>query len=174
MTLDVRAYVKDGFQRVCGVESIGGEHNDWTYTDINKDVMYADHRSWVYFITVNNKIWKIGETGNPLGILAKRKGATQPRMGSTSRLGRYRAGCMVSHNKADTDYEIRRILRPYIEDGHAVEIWAKRCSVVDVQVTIGGKTKSVGSAVHKELEMAYIDHIRKTTRKLPVLNKLRK
>ena len=56
----------DGFEKVCDVRDSG--YCQWNYANMNDQLMFADHRSWVYAITQNNIVVKIGESGNPLGI----------------------------------------------------------------------------------------------------------
>jgi hypothetical protein len=63
--ININSYLKDGFEKVCDVIQTYGE---WKYTNINRELMYYTHTSWVYFIVENEEIVKCGETGNPLGI----------------------------------------------------------------------------------------------------------
>lgn len=56
----------DGFKKVCDVVAL--KDKTWRYKNINKDLMYSDHTSWVYAIVLGKSIVKIGETGVPLGI----------------------------------------------------------------------------------------------------------
>ena len=57
---NIRHYKKDGFQKVCNVNQFAGE---WHYSDIDTELMFCNHRSWVYFIVVDDEIVKGGETG---------------------------------------------------------------------------------------------------------------
>jgi hypothetical protein len=165
--LDINTYLIDGFKPVCKVADPSGEGIEWFYEDINEELLFDEHRSWVYFIVVDGKIWKVGETGNPLGIRYKRGTSKQPLPGSRSRLGRYRNG-------DESDWVVRRRLAESISDGSTVEFYAKKCPIAAVEVTIAGNKENVGSAVHKDLEMEYLDFIFENTGSLPRLNKARK
>lgn len=175
--LNIQNYVQDGFEKVCAVTLSGEENNhyNWFYKDINQDLMYADHRSWLYFIVVNGEIWKVGETGNPLGLRYKRDTwRSQPKPGTEGRLGRYRTGDYGGDVRMDTDWAIRERLHNEINEGALVEFWAKKCPIAAIEVTVAGNKEYVGSAIHKELEMSYLDYIFEETGNLPKLNKLRK
>lgn len=165
--LDINNYIVDDFCRVCRVEDPSGEGAEWVYSDINEDILFDNHRSWVYFIVVDGIIWKVGETGNPLGIRYKRGTSNQPLPGSRSRFGRYRNG-------DESDWVVRRRLAEFITEGQTVEFWAKKCPIAAIEITIAGNKKNVGSAIHKDLEMEYLDFILEQTGSLPRLNKSRK
>jgi hypothetical protein len=165
--LDINTYLIDGFKPVCKVADPSGEGIEWFYEDINEELLFDEHRSWVYFIVVDGEIWKVGETGNPLGIRYKRGTSKQPLPGSRSRLGRYRNG-------DESDWVVRRRLAESLLDGSTVEFYAKKCPIAAVEVTIAGNKENVGSAVHKDLEMEYLDFIFENTGSLPRLNKARK
>lgn len=90
--LDISSYLCDGFKKVCDVRI---NNNIWYYENIDTELMFSDHCSWIYAIVDQNTIIKIGETSRPLGILPKSKKTSidiQPLTGSKSRLGRYRSG----------------------------------------------------------------------------------
>ena len=165
--ITIDQFLEDGFSRVCVVNDPSRYGHCWQYSEIDEDLMFADHRSWVYFIVVNREIWKVGETGNPLGIRYKRGSSGQPIPGSRSRLGRYRSGDA-------TDQYVREELAQHLRNGVGVEFWAKLCPIAATAITIAGNPEQVGSAIHKELEMAYLDWIWEQTGTLPALNKLRK
>lgn len=159
-------YKKDGFEKVCDVY-INPLDGGWAYKNINHDVMYSDHRSWVYFIVVDREIVKAGETGNPLGIgeswiYGNRE--LQPRSGSTSRLGRYRKG-------DGTDSYIRESLRKDILSGTTVSFWAKKCPIKIIHENIGNHTAGVKHTFHKDLEQAYLQHFLRFSGHYPRLNK---
>lgn len=160
--LNVKNYIKDGFARVCTVQSCSSTR--WFYQNINQKLMFDTHKSWLYFVVVKNTIVKIGETGNPLGI--RLKDGDQPRTGSVSRLGRLSTGDM-------TDRVIREELCLESSLGH-VSIWAKRCEMIAVPVLIGGQAGTTVTSYHKDLEMRYLDLIVEQTGHLPLLNKARK
>lgn len=160
--LNIKSYVADGFSKVCDVEQdING---NWFYSDINESMMYAQHKSWIYFIVSKNEIVKIGETGNPLGI--RQKTANQPKTGTEGRIGRYRSG-------DNTDAFIREELSSEVRAGQ-VSIWARRCEMISVTVSIGGEQDETVTSFHKDLEMRYLDLVYTKTGQLPRLNKARK
>lgn len=157
--LDINSYTKDGFEPVCDIED---SYGNWIYTNQQR-YMYDPHTSWVYAITCNNEIKKIGESGNPLGI--RSPSSNQPRSGSTSRLGRY-------SNGAGTDKFVRDGLLKDIQAGKQTTIWAKKCPIIHTDLTIDGMSITVASAIHKELEKEYLDYIKKgNAGNYPDLNK---
>lgn len=176
MTYYIKDYIKDGFRHVCDV-SIKPGTNCWLYTNINEELLYAKHYSWVYFITLNGQIQKVGESATPLGIKYTRPGnnvplaesSTQPITGTTSRLGRYR-----SFSNDLTDAPIRDSLNPYIEKGDQVSFWAKQCEIFTITQTINGKKVKVSATFQKDMEMKYIDNFLKNCGSLPPLNKVKK
>ena len=154
-------YISDGFVKVCEVE----EHfSHWQYKKINQEVMYDDHRSWIYFIVSGTKIVKIGETGQPLGI---KMSDGQPKKGSECRLGRIRNG-------DGTDFDIRYSLREDLASGTKVSIWALKCPSYLTEHIIAGKAKQINTTIHKALELHYIDYFESQTGHKPILNKGRK
>lgn len=167
MTLDINNYKIDGFKKVCNVTST--YKNYWEYTDIDEDLLFSDHRSWVYFIVENDTILKVGETGNPLGIRKKSnklswKQNIQPKTGSESRFGRYMKG-------SDTDEYVRDALLESIQINQ-ISLWAKKCDYVETPYTIWGSSAgSVTATFHKDLEKKYLDYIVDQTGSLPRLNK---
>ena len=128
-------FAADGFVKVCDVETetalvynkdlnIHEQQPQWYYKNIKTDTMFLDHRSWIYFIVVNDYVVKIGETGNPLGIAENtpyKNGEVQPKSGTTSRFGRIRKGDM-------TDANIRSKLETVVKLG-LVSLWAKQCDI---------------------------------------------
>ena len=162
--LDIDCYKKDGFKQVCRV--IHGWTGEWWYQDIDESLMFSDHRSWVYFIVVNDEIVKVGETGNPLGIRNIRGNLEQPKKGSESRFGRLRNG-------DQTDAVIRESLSDWARAGK-VTLWARRCDTVEAAVIIAGQQSKTSVTFHKDLEMRYLDHIYDQTGGYPRLNKARK
>jgi hypothetical protein len=160
-------YKKDGFQKVCDVKEFASE---WYYCNINTDLMFLEHYSWVYFIVLDDEIVKGGETGNPLGIsenwIYGNKEA-QPKKSSKSRLGRYRNG-------DGTDGYIRRSLRSAINEGRKVSIWAKQCPIKLIKENVGGELVTIRHSFHKDLEQAYLRHFVAQANRLPWLNKAHK
>jgi len=167
--LDVEHYKSMGFQQVCRVNRLND--NTWYYTSIDHEIMYSDHRSWIYFITVDGRIQKIGETGNPLGIKSSIGvgGArdTQPKTGSESRLGRYRKG-------DQTDSRCREELKAAIDQGCLVEFWAYKCPIKQETITLNEQALLVSVTHHKDLEMVLMDYYKQMTGSLPPLNLSRK
>lgn len=161
--LDINLYANDGFEKVCDVVPDG--HFSWNYKNINKDLMYDTHRSWVYVICVDCKIVKIGETGNPLGI--KSLNTNQPAANSKSRLGRYRRG------DGTDDYIRTELVKSVMEN--KVSIWAKKCPIVCNPVTFNGVEKMIDTSFHKSYELSFIDFIQENAGyQHPILNKSRK
>jgi hypothetical protein len=173
---DISYYTE--FRRVCRVaQNLSGE---WYYTDIDQEIMYRDHRSWVYLIVVDGEVWKIGETGNPLGIASSRDFRytetpegdyvkyPQPSPGTTNRLGRYRKGC-------GTDARCREQLRGPIDQGALVEFWAYACpEMTSTPVILEGQEKfTVRSQMHKQLEVCLLDNYHRLQWNYPPLNKAR-
>jgi hypothetical protein len=164
---NIRHYKKDGFQKVCNVNQFAGE---WHYSDIDTELMFCNHRSWVYFIVVDDEIVKGGETGNPLGIsehwVYGNKEA-QPKKNSKSRLGRYRNG-------DGTDSYIRNNLSAAMREGSKVSIWAKKCPIKLIEDQVGGTLVKICHSFHKDLEQAYLRHFVAESNRLPRLNKAHK
>lgn len=160
-------YKKDGFKKVCNVNQYAGE---WYYSDIDSELMFCDHRSWVYFIVLDDEIVKAGETGNPLGIseywVYGNKEA-QPKKSSKSRLGRYRTG-------DGTDCNIRNALSTAMYEGRKVSIWAKKCPIKLIEENVGGELVKICHSFHKDLEQAYLRHFVTHSNRLPWLNKSHK
>ena len=162
-------YIDDGFQKVCDVK-INPLDGGWAYTNINHKYMYNDHRSWVYFIVLDDIIQKAGETGNPLGIAESwiyGNQEVQPMSGTKSRLGRYRKG-------DGTDSYIREALRKDIIAGRKVTIWAKLCPVERIKAVVGREKVTINHTYHKDLEQAYFQHFLDNSNRLPRLNKAKK
>jgi hypothetical protein len=165
--LNIEQYTQDGFVKVCEVSACGYGH--WYYKNINRDVMFDPHKSWIYFIVVDSEIFKIGESGNPLGIESKRvypNEEPQPKKGTMSRFGRYRNG-------DGTDVFIRDALRKEVKAGR-VSLWAKRCDMVEMELTIAGKKQITLTSFHKDLELRYLKHFVEHVGCLPKLNKSHK
>jgi hypothetical protein len=148
-------YININVMRLCTVNNTSNNH--WYYSDINRDIMFSDHTSWVYFITINGYIVKIGETGNPLGIenacwsYSLSHWEDQPKHGSKSRIGRYRNG--------DTTDE--RIRQELIEDikskNNKIEFYAIKCEELTVELPMLG---TVSSQIHKALEKRLLDYFK--------------
>lgn len=138
--------------------------SSWYYDDIDRSVLYNSHRSWVYVITVDKRIKKIGECGVPLGI--QKKGSSQPLKSTNNRLGRY----SYLYEKNDTDTVIRSSLYDDIKEDRVVEFYAYKCPIIETEVTLGGTTYKLQSCIHKDLEKVFLDHFKKLTGNFPDLN----
>lgn len=163
----IKNFVDDGFVKVCDVE---GNSYEWFYKNINKELMFSPHRSWIYFIVVNSLVYKVGETGNPLGIRESYRYGfreLQPVSSSKCRLGRLRKG-------DNTDAYIRHSLQEDIANGVNVSIWAKACKVSILSETIAGSAFEVQFSSHKDIEKSYLEHFKQTAGRLPELNKASK
>lgn len=167
--LNIHNYTLDGFKKVCDIKISPKNSKHWYYENIDQSIMYADHKSWVYFIVENDEIIKVGETGNPLGI---RKNShswynnnPQPLSGSKCRLGRY-------INGDQTDADIRETLFESINNNNKLSFWAKQCTYIVTPFTIWGNAYGNSVAtIHKDLEKKYLDFIVEEFGTLPRLNK---
>ncbi len=170
MTTNIEHYEPMGFKRICRVQ-LDDDNESWYYSNIDMDLMFSPHRSWLYLITVNGQVWKIGETGNPLGLHPARitgeHPEIQPITGTQSRLGRYRKG-------DGTDSRCRAELRANITQGDLVEFWARECPKTPVDIELNDYVISIHSHHHKDLEMALIDYFVKFNGRLPPGNLSRK
>ena len=165
--ININSYLKDGFEKVCDVVDTYGE---WKYKNINKELMYSTHTSWVYFIVENEEIVKCGETGNPLGIREQYghpEYPTQPIASSKCRFGRLRRG-------DGTDSYIRESLRKQIAAGYKISLWAKKCRIHVLTEHVGGIEQNVNTEIHKSLELMYLNNFKFQTGNLPRLNKAAK
>jgi len=165
---NINNYINDGFEKICDVENY---YSSWVYTDINKELMFSSHNSWVYFIVENETIVKCGETGNPLGIPEQRsylwQYPTQPIGSSKCRFGRLRKG-------DGTDSYIRQSLHNSITAGNTVSLWAKKCKLHVLNESLGGIVRKVDTSIHKHLEQMYLEHFKDEGGRLPLLNKASK
>jgi len=165
---NIKNYIDDGFEKVCDVLAL--KNKEWVYSKINKDLMFSEHRSWVYFLVIDSSIVKCGETGNPLGIPSRTRylNEMQPVTGTMSRFGRLRK------QPGDTDEYLRESVVPYVLNGHTVSLWAKKCPIINKQVLIAGETKNVPTTMHKDLEKMYLEHFKTQAYCLPLFNKATK
>lgn len=156
------------WKKVCNVHStrIG---NYWYYSEIDRDIMFSQHRSWVYAITHQGHIKKIGETGNPLGvegcysydsIFIKE---SQPKIGTQSRLGRYR-------KNDGSDLIVREGLRQETLNNKGIEIYAYQCPESEIELVINDQMVTVKSQINKQLEKIILDKIREVDGCYPFFN----
>jgi hypothetical protein len=166
---NIKNYIDDGFEKVCDVLS-ANDASEWFYSNINSELMYSDHCSWIYFLVIDDAIVKCGETGNPLGIPSKNKflKEIQPITGTKSRFGRLRK------QPGDTDQYLRESVIPYIKNGHKISLWAKKCPILNKQVKIAGQTATVPTTMHKDLEIMYLEYFKTHAFCLPMFNKATK
>jgi len=170
---DIESYIPDGFVKVADVEHDPIKQGWWKYRNINEDLFFEDHRSWVYAIVSGFEVVKIGETGNPLGILSTRMPHFgQPVSGTACRFGRLRSfGSIDNPKDNDTDLRIRRSLYEDVSKGVGyVSLWAKRCDISYVQSKLYGESFVVPVLYHKEIEKGYLNRILDETGRLPRLN----
>lgn len=163
--MSLQDFISDGFKLVCRIKN-SSSVKKWTYENIDRSIMFKDHRSWLYLIVVDDVVFKIGETANPLGIVTSAS-LTQPMTGSKSRLGRYTTGDA-------TDQDIRNSAEPYLKAGCIIEFWAKECEIVKSDAIICGKINQVEGSTQKSQEMAYLNYFIKTSGSLPLWNKSKK
>jgi hypothetical protein len=163
-TLDPKhiAYYSE-FKRVCRVKDLfNNTRLEWIYEDSDEDLLFDQHNSWVYAITLNGLVVKIGETGHPLGIRQWDDG--QPKKTTGCRMGRLRSG-------SGTDAYIREELHKHIKAGDLVEIWAQRCPKRNYYTQVGGQRFKTELTVHKRLEQQLIAHYLDLVGCNPLLNK---
>jgi hypothetical protein len=157
-------YSSMNWARVCTVKTCND--GTWFYENIDKSLMFSEHSSWLYCITLDGVIKKIGESGQPLGIPDRSyygQYRSQPVRGSRSRLGRYIAG-------TDTDKRIRDALNNRIANGGIVEFWAIPCPEAQVVYKMLGEAREYSAQIHKKLEKDFLDVFRKQTGCYPELN----
>jgi len=177
----ISKYIGDGFEKIC--EVIPTVNRKWFYKNINKKLMFSDHRSWVYFITINDEIVKCGETGNPLGIPQQYQASarelngvviieTQPIAGSKSRFGRLANAINTKGRTGDTDVVLREEITPLMLQGSKVELWARKCPIVEsTPLMFLGKPVRESTTIHKSLEVSYLEHFKAAAGCLPLFNK---
>jgi len=147
---NVSHYSELEFQKVCDVVEMW--HNTtWIYGNMNTELMYSAHTSWVYFIVDGNTIVKVGETGLPLGIRVRAH--DQPLAGTTNRFGR-----LANFKNDATDSRIRVKLKESVRNGK-VSLWAKKCPITVSKISLAGDTLSLKKTFHKELELSIIDYM---------------
>lgn len=154
------------FAPVCRV-NIDSASGHWYYSEINTELMYSSHRSWVYCLVIDGEIVKIGESGNPLGIPSRVRdySEAQPLKATTSRLGRYRAG-------DQSDARVREYIAGYLLEhpGSCVEFWARACPVDSIDMLVGVGMITVENQHHKHLEKALLDYYHERVGRYPVCN----
>lgn len=175
---DIRYYVSNGqdFRPVCRIKPDSRpnarNNHSWEYADIDQSILYSADQHWVYAITVDNQIWKWGESLNPLGIRANSQfiyDEPQPMHGTKSRFGRYR-----THGSSldDTDYNIRLALKSYVDNpNHKVEFWARKCTEYHEIMRIQGWTKTITASNNKAVEKFFLDFYKANYGVYPPLNK---
>jgi hypothetical protein len=177
---NINSFINDGFQRVADVHC-QSTTDQWLYYNIDQNLMYADHESWVYFVVIDDQIVKCGETGNKLALRYQTKnkrmflGEEQPITGTKGRFGR-----LASHKedknsgRSETDEMIRRECLPYLIRGSKVSLWAKKCQYGQLDQIINGVKTSVTTTIHKDLELKYLKSFKAKAGRLPLFNKAKK
>lgn len=176
---NITDYLSDGFQKVCDVyHEYADDKFTWQLHNIDEQLLWSEHNSWVYFIVSGNTIMKVGETSQPLGIKSTKSLLLghpqqnadyeyksvhwyQPVGRTTNRFGR------LCNWGEDTDWYIRTSLHDDVMQGK-VSLWAKKCEKIKYVTTAFGKELVLYATVHKDLELIYIDAVN------PPLNKGRK
>jgi hypothetical protein len=165
----VTRYIVDGFKRICDVDNLTSTDLNWSYTNLVPELLFMDHRSWIYFITENLLIKKIGETEQPLGLETHRGSGVLAKT-TESRLGRYR-----KHDKdGEGDHGVRMGLMEAINKESTISFWARPCTISSTEEMIDGAKILIPSTSHKYLEKFYQDLYIKKVGQLPVLNKIKK
>ncbi len=162
--LNIENHINDGFKKVCNVDT-SSTVDRWHYTDIDHSIMFSEHTSWVYALTLDNTIYKIGESANVLGYRPNTS-YDHPATGTKGRLSRYITG-------DGTDKDIRAYMQTYIDSGRTISIWAKKCDISFTNISMCGEIHTVESTSNKSQELLFLDMINKTGG-YPVLNKSRK
>lgn len=159
----VQHYAQDGFREVCRLEYYKRSRL-WDVHVVDEDYMWSDHKSWIYLITDGNRVMKIGESGNPLGIRS-RNGVQR---GTRCRIGRIISG-------DGTDWDIRESLKASAARAPSwVSVWAKKCDITHRTVQVLGQSVTLATTYHKALEMALLDAYYQAMDTYPPLNKGRK
>lgn len=156
----------DGFIHVLDVDGHASRPARWQFKNINEDILYKKHTSWVYVITIDNIVAKIGETGNMLGYRSNISQA-HPSPSTKGRFSRYISG-------DGTDSDIRNNLDYFLKAGHIISFWAKKCETLVNNELILGEEILAESSTHKSQEIAYLDKFKKLVGSYPYLNKSRK
>lgn len=154
----------DGFKYVCKA-TYHDPNGKWIYSDIDESLMFSEHRGWVYAITADDIIQKIGECGNSLGLRNTRKNSLNiVKEGTQARLGRLIAF------PSGTDYNIRQALK----NEKNIKIYAKKCPPGKTSTMVGGKRRKYTPRPNKEIELDYLDLFKRCAGCYPRLNKGRK
>jgi hypothetical protein len=180
--LSINNFIKDGFEKVCDVIEL--TNGKWYYENIDQNLMYSDHTSWVYFIVIDGDIVKCGETGNPLGIrkalkkdnCRKSDGTiireAQPVAGTMSRFGRLANHSSSTSRSFDTDVVLRESISPFYKNGKTISLWARKCEIVEsAPMMILGEMSTASTTIHKALEMEYLEFFKREANTLPLFNK---
>ena len=176
-TMHIQSMLKDGFHRVCDISKLSTVKR-WILVNSNEEILFSNHNSWIYFIAFHDHVYKLGQTGVPLGIRQYYYGGItiegmfhpQPVADSTNRFGRLSYG-------DGTDLRIRAILTPLIQEennDNVVQLWARKCDVLktDTQVLGNNCTLTFSSQIH--LEGFYLNGIKEITGYLPPGNPIKK
>ena len=154
---NIQSLIDLGFSRVANVYLPDLKSNLWNFKDMDPNLMFSKKEGWVYAITLEGDIYKIGMTGTVLGRRAKRSDV-QPVAATDNRLGRYR-GDFTNYNTdvTDTDERIRRELYQHLLNGAEVSFYAK---------SFAGQSK----AQIEQVEKTYLTEYMNQFGKLPLGN----
>ena len=154
---NIQSLIDQGFSRVANVYLPYPKSNLWNYKDMDPNLMFSKKEGWVYAITLEGDIYKIGMTGTVLGRRAKRSDL-QPVGQTDNRLGRYRQD-FTNYNTdvTDTDERIRTELFQHLLNGAEVSVYAK---------SFAGQSK----AQIEQVEKTYITEYMNQFGKLPLGN----
>lgn len=169
---NINNFINDGFNKICDV--LPSTEGNWIYKNINTNLMYLDHRSWIYFIVVNNDIVKCGETSQPLGLPGRREvaGERQPRTGTKSRFGRLANEKNCRHRVNDTDHVLRESIDKLYQTGCKISLWARQCPIVQSSpIIVLGNLQKPLTTIHKDLELTYLNFFKSNGNMLPMFNK---
>lgn len=167
--LHIKNYINDGFQHIADVKQKEyGHYSNWELSNVNEELLFSEHNSWVYVIVEDEQVVKLGETGQPLGVKGTRTFMLQ---GTQSRFGR-----LISHGDAladarDTDSRIRFHLWESAMQGK-VSLYAFKCPSETITTNVFGVEHTFVAHTHKTVEKAYLTSL-SASGCLPKLNKAR-
>lgn len=141
---DIAPYLDKGFRHVAQVCLRTDHSNEWNFKNMNVSMMFSKQPGWIYIITLEGNVYKIGSTSSVLGRRSRQ--GSQPIVETWARLGRYRGN--FEHEKADTDERIRCELFPALREFKEVSFYAKSFAELDY---------SQIKVIEKELIQSYIN-----------------
>jgi len=118
----------------------------------------TDHSQWVYLLSINGKIIKIGESNKTLG----------------NRWGSYGAGTRENRNNgtcSTTNYFISEIIRQSLNSKYKIELFGYRIPNVVIKIDVFGTTKKVITNNVKSYESSLIEKFVNLYGKKPIVGK---